>query len=74
MNLQEVKRKARYGHKDWIFWHGQGQMKTPDTIKKAMLACGTQEYFLLVCANDGHTMLVNWRTAVTMLNNAKRGY
>ena len=78
MELAEVKKKARYGHRDWLFWQDKGEqraeVKSRDAIKRAMLATGTQGKFFLVSANSAILMSVNWRIGVIMLNNAKCGY
>ena len=78
MELAEVKKKARYGHRDWLFWQDNGQpkaaVKSRDAIKRAMLATGTQGRFFLVAKNSAILMSVNWHIGVIMLNNAKYGY
>lgn len=75
MTLEEAKRKARYGHKDWIAYKSRaGEMvfalANADSIKAAMLATGTQQPFTLISANDAILMKMSWWIA----NNVRRQF
>lgn len=75
---QIAARKARYGHRTWISWKGRdGQQYaarcTPETVKQAMLATGTQNKFMLYAPNGAAGMLVWWGLAAMWLRNAKAG-
>lgn len=74
-------RKARYGHKDWLYWktkdgNEQAELKTEESIKKMMKAIKETEgagLFLIIGKNDGVGMYVNESIAQIMLNNCKYG-
>lgn len=73
----EAKRKAVYGHRDWIVWTDRdgiqhADRKTSASTKRAMLAVGTQGRFSLIGATDGVSMVIRWRTAVNILYQCKR--
>lgn len=75
----DARRKARYGHRDWLVWldtHGARHARPLDaaTLKAAMLATGTRGHFTLYEATTGNPWRVTWPHAVAMLANAKRGY
>jgi hypothetical protein len=75
----DAHKKARYGHRDWLVWvdrHGErhAERATAETIKAAMLACGTKRPFVMYLANSGTGFLMTWRIAVNVLSNAKAGY
>jgi len=72
----EAKRKAVYGHRDWLVWTDRdgiqhADRKTYASTKRAMLAVGTQGRFSLIGATDGHSMIIRWRTAVNILHWCK---
>ena len=74
---QYAKHMARYGHKDWLVWTGKdgreiAEVKTADSLKRAMLATGTQKDFRMYGANDGCGFIVHWSMALIMWKNAKR--
>lgn len=69
-----AQRRARYGRRDWIIWHGasHGWMAAPmskEVIKTAMLAQGTQGRFSLASRHDGTLQLVRWRFAAQLIRN-----
>lgn len=71
-----AKRKARYGHKEWIAWVdssgvGHADVKNYQSIKDAMLAKGTGGTFVLIGASNAHLMLITWRLGVQMLRNCR---
>lgn len=78
MTLQEVQNKARYGHRDWIYWRDRksdyhSERKTPETMKRCLLDCGTQGFWCLVTANDGCPMKGFWAMGINLLAWMKRG-
>ena len=78
MRLQDIQRKARFGHRDWVVWRARdGQdyygRKSPATVKAAMLASGTQGRFTLVTANDGWPIWATWRIGLNLLAWMKHG-
>lgn len=79
MTLADAMRKARYGHKDWIYWRdkegvGHAEPKSIETVKRCLLDCGTQKKWYLVTANDGHSMYVSWPIGINLIAHMKRGY
>ena len=77
MTLQEVKVKARYGHRDWIYWRDRDGLEfakklNSAAVKEAMLATGTKGCRFLVHANCGTLTKVHWRLAVSLL--ARQSY
>src|SRR4051812_7729055 len=59
--FEQAKRKARYGHRDWLVWTdcAVGQIAAPRTaesIKAAMLATGSQRPFFMLHASDACPM------------------
>ena len=81
MTIQEAHatagRKARYGHGPWVVWKegdtGRAERATPETIKAAMLATGTQQHFHGY-DTTGTGNILRWRTALTWLRNSQGGY
>lgn len=67
--LQDVIRKARYGHKNWVVYGENAAVASRESIKTALLACGTQQRFTLVHANCGTPSWVTWRMGVAMMRN-----
>lgn len=73
-----ARRKARYGHRSWIVWKDKKGQKfaarcTPEAVKAAMLACGTQGKFVREYA-DGTGMVVSWSLGAMWLKSAKSGW
>ena len=72
----EAKRKAIYGHRDWLVWTDRdgvqhADRKTYASTKRAMLAVGTQGKFSLIFATHGNSLIIRWRTAVNLLHWCK---
>lgn len=82
-NIHEVyetaKRKARYGHRDWLVWIGRdgkryAAPRTAESLKAALLASGTQGKFSMYCANDAQGWNIGWWHGVIMFKNARGGW
>ena len=76
--LALAKRKARYSHRDWLFWkdrNGTSHSARRDsaTLKAAMLASGTQGKWFIVQASTGTLVKGFWRLGINLLKNAKFG-
>lgn len=74
-----AQRKARYGHRNWLFWADKtGQKKaalmTPASVKQAMLDSGTQGKFLLMHSSGGGGLLTDWSMGAMWLRSAKHGH
>ena len=75
---QVARTKSRYGHRSWIVWKARDGKKcaarcSPETVKLAMLASGTQGEFVKYQANDSTGMMVDWSMAAMWLRSAKAG-
>ena len=64
-------RKARYAHQTWIAWGSNAARATPETIKAAMLATGTQGNFTGYMGTTGFK--IGWGMALIWRNNARIG-
>lgn len=74
-----AKRKAVYGHRDWLFWVAKDGQRhaalcTGESIKRAMLDVGTQGRVTRYCASDRWPMHGDWSLAALWLRNSKVGY
>lgn len=70
-----ARRKAQYGHRSWLVWSNkQGEtfaaVMNADSLKKAMLATGTQGWFLIVGPKRGEDDICRW----WMANNIRRQF
>jgi hypothetical protein len=68
--------KARYGHRDWIVYSGIDKIPTAEklsaaSVKRALLACGTQRRFSRFCASNGCPHIHTWKSGINLLNNAR---
>ena len=76
--LALAKRRARYGHRDWLFWRdrngtGHSARRDSSTLKAAMLAGGTQGKWFIVQASTGTLVKGFWRLGINILKSAKYG-
>ncbi|WP_114944427.1 hypothetical protein [Microvirga calopogonii] len=76
--LALAKRKARYGHRDWLFWKDRNgashcARRSAETVKAAMLAAGTSGKWFIVQASTGVLVKGFWRLGINLLKNAKYG-
>ncbi len=76
--LAKAKRKARYGHRDWLYWRDKNgmphaELKSEESLKEAMTALEESCLVTLLCASDGVGMIVNKDMANIMLGNIKYG-
>ena len=77
--LQDVQIKARFGHKDWIYWQERdgtyrAEWRSPESIKRALLASGTKGFWALVMADSGCPMKGFWAMGINILSQSKRGW
>lgn len=75
MTFEEAKRKAKFGHSDWITYVDRSGERvftkaSAETMKTAMLATGTQKGFTMICASDGVLMKMSWWIA----NNVRKQF
>jgi hypothetical protein len=78
LSYQDVTRKARFGHRDWVVYRDNTGLVTEPataaTVKAAMLATGTQGSWTLVGANDGHGMRMTWRLGMNVYRQFVKGW
>jgi hypothetical protein len=77
--LTLARRKARYGHRNWIVWtdkQGQPQAEkvTPETMKRCLLDVGTKGKWMLVTADTGSLMKGFWYLGLVQISQAKRNF
>jgi hypothetical protein len=77
MTLYETaKRKARYGHKDWIVWTDRtgtqhAERLSPASMKRCLLDVGTNGRFSKIGASTGISLLGYWRIGINIINQFK---
>jgi hypothetical protein len=74
--MEEAKRKARYGHNDWLFWRNKegiprAEKCTRESMKRCLLDIGTQGKFSLLAASSSISFRDNWKIGVNILNHFK---
>jgi len=77
-SLQLAEHKARYGHRDWIWWSdvstSYAARKTPENVKRMLLTVGTKGDWALISANDGCAMKGYWGMGINILAQMKYGF
>lgn len=76
MTLQEVQKKARFGHRDWVFFrNAEGASHAArfarDSIKAALLATGCSGHFYVAAASTGVLERHGWRSGCLMFRNVR---
>jgi len=72
-----AKRKARYGHNDWIYWKDKAtgewhaEKETSASVKRALLAVGTQGYYMLLTASKAWQLMYHWRMGINAFQQLK---
>jgi len=73
-----AERKARYGHRYWIVYRLNGELRaecaSAESLKAALLASGTQGKFTAYTPSTATPLRVGWRIGINMMHNARRGY
>jgi hypothetical protein len=74
-----AKRKAKFGHQDWIAWVGkdgihQARRVSRSSVKECLLATGTAGRWYLYCASDGIGMIGWWWLGINIINQFKCGF
>ncbi len=70
-------RKARYGHNDWIIWKDKttgdwhAEKETSASVKRALLAVGTQGYYMCYTASKAWSLMYKWRMGVNAFTQLK---
>jgi hypothetical protein len=75
--LDTAIRKAKHGHRAWLFWRDRDRqphiaVSGAESLKAAMLACGTRRAFTLI---DGRGTFhrMTWPLAIMHWRNARVG-
>jgi precorrin-3B methylase len=75
MTFQEAQRKAKYGRYPVVGYGPKDsrtyERMTRDSLKRALLATGTQGYFTMLEPNTGIGNIVRWRLGTQLLRNIK---
>jgi len=76
--LAEARRRARYGHRDWVAWRGRdgvlrAEPKTAESVKRALLAVGTKGSWYLIDRSTGTLNLMDWPIGLNVIKQARRG-
>lgn len=76
LRLQDVQKKARYGHANWLFWTDHAGVNyagrvNQENVKAAMLAIGTKGRFYEIAGSTGTLHRMNWPLAVIRRRNCK---
>lgn len=76
MTINDVARKARYGHNDWIVWNDregvmQARRANREAVKAALLDIGTQGKWFIVGASTGHMHRYRFSDGCRIMRNAK---
>lgn len=74
-----AKRKARYSDFDWVVWKDKSgtfyaERATYQSIKKALLAVGTQGKFNVIQSRTAWSHLCGWRSGVNEMLHRRRGW
>lgn len=77
LRFQDVVRKARFGHREWIWWknkYGQSctSRLTADAMKRCLLDGGTQGNWTLLCS-DGTCMKGYFWLGIIQLSRIRHG-
>lgn len=76
--LTYARRKASYGHTNWLVWADGGafmaERQSLTSVEAACASLATAERFFLVAANVGHVHNVKAVQAGIMLRNARGGF
>lgn len=73
----DAKTKAQYGRKDWVAWldkngEKRAERRSMASLKRAMLAVGTQGWFIVYHGGDTHgTLIRTWSVMVAYWANSK---
>lgn len=75
MTFEEAKRKARYGHRDYIGIPVENGVSyeplTARGVKAALLSVGTKGQFYTITGSNAVLHRHSWRAGLLMLRNAR---
>jgi hypothetical protein len=75
--IRTAERKARYGHRDWLYWVDRSgtlhvERKSVQSLKQALLDSGTNHYFVEIGANTAVRFICSWTIGLNMLRWQRR--
>ncbi|RYD42547.1 MAG: hypothetical protein EOP83_32625 [Verrucomicrobiaceae bacterium] len=78
-DMDAVRRRAAKSNTDWLVWRNRDGVtcaarRSVPAIKQAMLDCGTGRKFTMYCSRSVLSMVIDWRGALILRNNTRRGY
>lgn len=76
MEMGEVLRKAKYGHRDYVCWSDQdgrlqARQASRDAVKAALLSIGTQGRWFIASASTGVLHRYRFSDGCRIMRNAK---
>jgi hypothetical protein len=76
VTINEVQRKARFGHRDWVVWTDkagalQARRACRDAVKAALLDIGTKGRWFICAASTGVMHRYNFALGCQAMRNAK---
>ena len=77
LRFQDVVRKARFGHREWIWWKDKtgnpcASRLTADSMKRCLLDVGTQGKWFLLCT-DGTSMIGYFWLGIIQISRIRHG-
>lgn len=77
LRFQDVVRKARFGHREWIWWKDKtgapcASRLTHDAMKRCLLDVGTNGKWTLLCS-DGTGIVGYWWLGIIQLSRIRHG-
>lgn len=71
MTFAEAKRKARYGHRSYVGRGDAFEILSRASLKRALLAAGTQGHFTVIDASTAVCNRINWQIGTLMYRNIR---
>lgn len=76
--FQAAQQKARFGHRDWIYWSDKNgkhaEVKSVDSVKRALLAVGTKGFWALIHADSGTPSKGFFALGLNLLRQMRHGW
>jgi hypothetical protein len=75
--FQAAQQKARFGHRDWIYWSDQdgkhAEVKSVESVKRALMAAGTKGFWVLIHADSGIASKGFFAMGLNLLRQIRHG-
>jgi len=76
--FQEAQKKARFGHRDWIYWSDKdgkhAEVRSAESVKRALLAVGTKGFWCLIHANCGTPSRGFFAMGLNLIRQSRYGW